>query len=107
MAGTGNREGVLAPAREAVEIYRRLTKANAAAYEPALASCLNNLANCMSEAGDREGALAPACEAVEIYRRLTKANAAAYEPDLALSLNNLAKPHVRDGRSTGGAGTCA
>ena len=152
-AASGDREGALAPAREAVEIYRRLAKANAAAYEPDLASSLNDLASHMAGTGDRQEALTPAREAVEIRRRLAKANAAAYEPALALSLNNLANHmagtgdrqgalapareaveiptptgqgergdlrtrsgeqpeqpgelHVRDGRSTGGAGTCA
>ena len=88
MSETGDRQGVLAPAREAVEIYRRLAMANAAAYEPDLALSLNNLAIHVAETGDREGALAPAREAVEIRRRLAKANAAVYEPALASSLNN-------------------
>ncbi len=86
----GNRQGALAPAREAVAIYRSLAQANPAAYEPDLAASLNNLANYLSETGKREDALVHMQEAVVIYRRLAKANPAAYEPDLAMSLNNLA-----------------
>jgi len=87
---TGDRAGALAPANEAVNVYRRLAQANPAAYEPVLAASLNNLANHLSETGDRAGALAPATEALNICRRLAQANPAAYEPNLAMSLNNLA-----------------
>jgi hypothetical protein len=87
---TGDREGALAPAVEASNIYRRLAQANPATYEPDLAMSLNNLANCLSETGDRAGALAPATETVNIRSRLAQANPATYEPDLARSSNNLA-----------------
>lgn len=86
----GDHSGALAPAQEAVAIYRRLAQANPAAYEPALAVCLNHLATHMSGTGDRVGALAPAQAALEIRRRLAKADPAAHEPGLASSLNNLA-----------------
>jgi tetratricopeptide (TPR) repeat protein len=74
---------------EAVEIYRRLAQAQPAAFEPALASSLNNLSNRLSDSGDRPGALRAIEEAVEIYRRLAQAQPAAFGPDLAISLNNL------------------
>ena len=87
---TGDRQGALAPALEAVNIYRHLAQVNSAAYEPKLAASLNNLATCLSETGDRAGALASAQQAETIHSRLVQANPAAYEPDLAGSLNNLA-----------------
>ena len=90
LSGSGDREGALRAALEAVEIRRRLAKANSKAHEPDLAGSVNNLANRLSETGDREGALRAALEAMEIYSRLAKANAAAYEPDLAMSMSNLA-----------------
>jgi len=77
--------------KKALDIYRRLAKANPAAYEPDLARSLNNLSNRLSDVGDREGALEAIREAVDIRRRLAKANPAAYEPDLAGSLNSLAR----------------
>ena len=75
--------------RKPSPFYRRLAAANAAAYEPALASSLNNLSVRLAEAGRRDEALTAIEEAVAVYRRLAAANAAAYEPDLASSLNNL------------------
>ena len=85
----GRRAEALAAIQEAVTVSRRLAAANAAAYEPALATSLNNLSIRLGEAGRPAEALAAIQEAVTVYRRLAAANAAAYEPDLATSLNNL------------------
>jgi tetratricopeptide (TPR) repeat protein len=65
LSALGDRQGALAPAREAVEIRRELAGKNPDAFRPDLAGSLNNLASCLSELGDRQGALAPAREAVE------------------------------------------
>ena len=73
-----------------VEMFRRLSMASPAVYEPGLATSLNNLANFLSAAGDSAGALAIALEALEIRRRLAKVDPVTYEPDLAMSLNNVA-----------------
>ena len=81
--------GALVAIQEAVEIYRRLAKADLPRYEPDLATSLNNLSNRLSDANDNPRALAAIQEAVEIYRRLAKADLPRYEPDLAGSLNNL------------------
>ena len=78
--------------------FRHLAAANAAAYEPALASSLNNLSVRLAEAGRRDEALTAIEEAVAVYRRLAAANAAAYEPDLAMSLNNLSVRLAEAGR---------
>ncbi|MFF7788733.1 tetratricopeptide repeat protein, partial [Streptomyces sp. NPDC007991] len=87
---TGDRQGALEPAHQAVRIRRQLAHANPAAYLPHLATSLNNLANRLAGTGDRQGALEPAHQAVRIRRQLAHANPAAYLPHLATSLNNLA-----------------
>jgi hypothetical protein len=50
-------------------VYRRLAAGNAAAYEPALATSLNNLSVRLAEAGRREEGLAVQQEAAEIESR--------------------------------------
>ena len=85
----GDRDGALAPAREAVAIYRCLAQGSPEVYVPDLAGSLNNLASRLSETGDRQGALLAAQESVEICRRLAQLSPAAYEPLFARSLNNL------------------
>ena len=97
----GDGTGALAAGREAVDIYRRLAKANPARFEPNLAMSLNTLSNRLSEAGDGAGALAAIREAVEIRRRLAAANPARFEPDLALSLNNLSNSLSEAGDGAG------
>jgi tetratricopeptide (TPR) repeat protein len=82
----GRREEALAPAQEAVEVYRRLAQANPAAHEPDLAGALSNLGASLAQVGRREEALAPAQEAVTIRRRLAQANPDTHEPDLAMAL---------------------
>ncbi len=86
----GQREEALAPAKEAVELYRALAGRNPDAFDPDLAGSLSNLAGLLSELGQREEALAPAKEAVGLYRALAGQNPDAFNPDLAMSLNNLA-----------------
>ena len=54
----GGDEG-LAAIEEAVGVYRRLAAANPAAYEPDLATSLNNLSVRLGEAGRRDGAWPP------------------------------------------------
>ncbi|MBI2888093.1 MAG: tetratricopeptide repeat protein, partial [Chloroflexi bacterium] len=60
----GRREEALAPAQEAVGLYRELAARQPEAFRPDLAMSLNTLANRLSELGRREEALAPAQEAV-------------------------------------------
>ncbi|MBK9558700.1 MAG: tetratricopeptide repeat protein [Candidatus Microthrix sp.] len=96
MAGTGDRAGAVAPAQEAVHLYRAQAAENRAygrprtgPTNPTWPAALNTLANRLSETGDRAGAVAPAQEAVDL-RRAQAAENRAYEPDLAAALNNLA-----------------
>ncbi|HQK00655.1 MAG TPA: tetratricopeptide repeat protein [Verrucomicrobiota bacterium] len=90
LSEAGRRSEALAPAQEAVELYRALARQNPDAFQPDLASALNTLANRLSELGRRSEALAPAQEAVELYRALARQNPDAFQPYLAGALNNLA-----------------
>ena len=73
---------------DAIEIYERLVKKNADAYEPALADSYNNAGIFYSDHSQPEKAEKYYLAAIEIYKRLVKENADAYEPDLAMSYNN-------------------
>src|SRR5208282_224049 len=83
----GYRMEAVAPAEEAVQLYRELAAANPA-FLPDLASALTNLGNRYSEVGRRQDALAPAEEAVQLYRELAGTNP-AFLPNLAGALTNL------------------
>ena len=89
LANASRPEEALAATGEAVEIRRRLAAARPGAFEPDLATSLNNISVGLSGLGRREEALAAAVEAVEIRRRLAAARPGAFEPDLAMSLSNL------------------
>jgi tetratricopeptide (TPR) repeat protein len=69
----------LAASEEAVSVYRRLAAASPAAYEPDLASSLNNLSVRLTEAGRREEAEGVRREAAEIERRLMPPDRATNE----------------------------
>ena len=73
---------------DAIEIYKRLVKENAAAYEPELAMSCNNVGTFYAIQGQPEKAEKYYLAAIEIYERLAKKNADAYEPDLADSYFN-------------------
>ena len=81
-----------------MQVYRRLAAGNPPAYEPALASSLNNLSVDLADAGRRDEGLTAIQDAVKIRRRLAAANPAAYEPALAMSLNNLSLDLADAGR---------
>jgi len=83
---------------DALAIRRRLAAATPAAYEPDLASSLNNLSIRMAEVGRRDEALAAIEEAVAIRRRLAAAQPAAFVPDLGRSLDRLSKALREVGR---------
>ncbi|GAA2609842.1 hypothetical protein GCM10010304_71680 [Streptomyces roseoviolaceus] len=101
LAQTGDRQGALEPAHEAVRHFTQLAHTNPAAYLPDLAMALNNLAATLTQTGDRQGALEPAHEAVHHYTQLAHTNPAAYLPDLAGSLNNLAATLAQTGDRQG------
>ena len=105
MAASGDRDGALTTAREAVERYRKLAPAHLSAYKPDLAMSLNNLARFQSETGDRQAALITAREAVGLYRKLAQGNPAVYTPDLARSLNTLGNRQSQTGDRKGALAT--
>ncbi|MEU8263990.1 tetratricopeptide repeat protein, partial [Micromonospora sp. NPDC048999] len=88
LANAGRREEALAATVKAVDVRRRLAATNPAAFEPGLATALNNLGIMLSYLGRREDALTATVEAVGIRLRLAATNPAA-EPDLATALNSL------------------
>ena len=92
----GRRADAVAPAEEAVTLYRDQAAANPG-YLPDLAMALNNLGIRYSEVGRRADAAAPAEEAVTLYRDQAAANP-AYLPDLASALNNLGVRYSEVGR---------
>ena len=83
---------------DSIEIYERLVKKNADAYEPALAGSYNNVGAFYSDHGQHEKAEKYFLAAIEIRERLVKKNAAAYEPDLAGSYNNVGAFYYEQGQ---------
>ena len=73
----------------AIEIYERLVKRNAEAYEPDLATVYNNAGLFYAKQNQSEKAEKYYLAAIEIRERLVEKNADAYEPDLATSYNNV------------------
>jgi hypothetical protein len=57
LAETGDRQGALGPAHEAVRHYTQLAQANPAAYLPDLATALNNLARHLADTVDESASL--------------------------------------------------
>ncbi len=78
----------------ALEIRRRLAAANPQAYEPYVASTLNNLAILYSVTQRYQESERMYQEALEIRRRLAAANPQVYKPDVATTLNELAYTYM-------------
>ena len=73
---------------DSIEIYERLTKKNADAYEPDLAGSYNNAGAFYYKQNQPEKTEKYYLATIEIRKRLVEKNAAAYEPDLASSYFN-------------------
>jgi hypothetical protein len=65
---SGDRDGALASILKAMEVSRRLARAQPAAFAPNLATVPNNFSNRLSESGDHDGTLAASHQAVEFDR---------------------------------------
>jgi tetratricopeptide (TPR) repeat protein len=89
LSALGQREPALAATREAVDLYRTLATRNPDAFQPDLATSLNNLGVRLSALGQREPALAATREAVDLYRTLATRTPDAFQSDLARSLDHL------------------
>ena len=83
----------------AMEIYERLMKKNAEAYESYLAASYNNAGGFYDDQGQPEKAEKYYLAAIEIKERLAKKNADAYEPDLARSYNNAGLFYAKQNQS--------
>lgn len=68
----------IAPAEEAVAIFRALAQSDSERLTPRLGRALEELALLRAGAGDLEGALASASEGVALLRRLAQAQPSAY-----------------------------
>ena len=75
---------------KALEILQRLANDNPKAYEPDVATTLNNLAVLYFDTQRLTEAEKMYKQALEIRQRLANDNPKAYEPDVAQTLNNLA-----------------
>lgn len=91
----GRYEAAPEPARQALEIRRRLAQTRSDRYEPDYARSLSNYAGHLREVGQSEAALEPARQASEILRRLAQTRLDRYEPEYATSLSNYAE-HLRE-----------
>ncbi|MEV6602845.1 tetratricopeptide repeat protein [Kutzneria sp. NPDC051319] len=98
LGNAGQREQALAPAEEAVKLYRQLAEANPTDYLPDLARSLADLGIRLSEVGRREEALTSTEEARSIRRRLTEANRMADLPAHASLAANLGARLAEMGR---------
>jgi tetratricopeptide (TPR) repeat protein len=88
LAGTpdqGHLDYAVRVARQAVDVCRRLARANPAAYEGQLAGALINLTECMAGVGQTNEAARMADEAPGVYRRVADRDP-AYRGSLAKSL---------------------
>ncbi|MFI8356492.1 tetratricopeptide repeat protein [Streptomyces cyaneofuscatus] len=88
-AEAGDREGAVAPAREAVEIYRALSENPEDGFVPTLAGALHQLSNRISATGDHTAALPPAKEAAKLYAELGMKRPDRYQAELAEAMNAL------------------
>ena len=83
---------------EALDIIRKLALTQPEAYEPDVATTLNNIAVLHDEQGKLDQAEAEHTEALEIRRRLALTQPEAYEPNVATTLNNIAVLHDEQGK---------
>ena len=82
------------------EILERLVQSNPQAYEPALATSYNNLAELYRSTQRFAESEAMHKQALAIHERLAQSNPQAYEPYLAVSYNNLASLYYQTQRFT-------
>jgi hypothetical protein len=87
LAQAGKPDQALAPAQQAVTIYRELAVADPGRYRPDLAAAVANLGVRLHRLGRPADAVAAAEEAVTVRRELAQADPGRYLPDLAISLS--------------------
>ncbi|MEU0359763.1 tetratricopeptide repeat protein [Streptomyces cyaneofuscatus] len=88
-AEAGDPEGAVAPAREAVDIYRSLSENPEDGFVPTLAGALHQLSNRISATGDHTAALPPAKEAAKLYAELGMKRPDRHQAELAEAMNAL------------------
>ncbi|MEU9996751.1 tetratricopeptide repeat protein [Streptomyces sp. NPDC050848] len=85
----GRHVDALAPADQAVHLYRRYLKVNPGRIRLALADALDSLGNRLAALGRHADALVPAQESVALHRQLADADPDTHLHGLARSLNSL------------------
>jgi Tetratricopeptide repeat len=98
LAQIGRSDQALAPAQEAVALYRELAASDPGRYRAALAAAVANLGVRLHRLGLPAEAAAMAREAVAARRELAQADPGQYLPDLAISLSNLSTDLAELGR---------
>lgn len=98
LAQAGKPDQALAPAQQAVAIYRELAVGDPGRYRPDLAAALANLGVRLYQLGRPADAVTAAEEAVRFRRELAQADPDQYLPDLATSLSNLSAAVAELGR---------
>jgi len=74
LSEAGDRDGVLAANRKAVQLYRHLLRVSPIHYQPALAATLQDMSVRLFEAGDREVARSAIMEVIRMRRHLAPDN---------------------------------
>jgi len=81
-----------------LEFYRNRAESSPEAYQPDVATTLNNLGILHSDTGKHGDAEKEYGEALEIRRKLAEASPEAYLPDVAMTLGNLGNLHSATGK---------
>ena len=81
-----------------LEFYRNRAESSPEAYQPDVATTLNNLGILHSDTGKHGDAEKEYGEALEIRRKLAESSPEAYLPDVAMTLGNLGNLHSATGK---------
>ena len=81
-----------------LEFYRNRAESSPEAYQPDVATTLNNLGILHSDTGKHGDAEKEYGEALEIRRKLAEASPETYLPDVAMTLGNLGNLHSATGK---------
>lgn len=91
-------DAALAPALEAIALFRSLTTIQSETFLPDLAATLELASRAQSAAGHHDAALVHAMEAMDAYRRLAKSHPEKHLPQFAMALNHLSHCLRHSGR---------
>jgi hypothetical protein len=84
--------------RRAVDVYRKLGKAEPDTYRPLLAAALSSLGRLLHRMDEGRAATAATTESADIYRQIAAQDLAAHGPGLASALDDLGSFHRQERR---------